>query len=455
MPGKTASTGHAPRACAVGVDIGGSAIKYAVVDDTGKVVWPPVGAAGRVSYHVVAPGRACLTWSSTGEVAELACAPAAGDGERDADVGDLLDGQWVVPAAVAREALLQALRRLAASFRGEVAAVGIGATGLIGLDGVVRAGYAFTGYHGTDWAAVAAQAGYTCPVRVLNDARAAAWAEYARSRPHDGAFLHVTAGTRVGCAVVANGRLLEGADSCAGEFSYQQLIAPGVGRYFAGARLADGLLDDPLALGAALTGVIHVLNPNRIVLHGFAPGLVAAVQAHLDRYVFKTHLRALATVQAPGSGSMAVGPDFLGRLIVCAPLPLGKPGDVYFGEIGGSFGIEADYTARTGRRARFDEIAAAAARADAAAAACLERAATITAAGIVNVCHMTGAQLVTVGGAVPLLYTPYLQIVAEYTAAQPWDDAIAPTILPSAAGNDAGVIGAALYALQRTAPTNG
>ncbi len=346
MPGKTASAGRGtPRACAAGVDIGGSAIKYAVVDDGGKVVWPHEGAAGRVSYHVVAPGRFRLTWSDTGEVAELACAPAAGDGERGADVGDLLDGQWVVPAAVAREALLQALRRLAASFQGEVAAVGIGATGLIGLDGVVRTGYAFTGYHGTDWAAVAAQAGYTCPVRVLNDARAAAWAEYARSRPHDGAFLHVTAGTRVGCAIVQEGRLLEGADACAGEFSYQQFIGPGAHRYKAGARLTDGLLDDPTAFGAALTGVIHVINPDRLVLHGFGQDFVAAVQAHLDRSVFKTHWRALAEDAGEGWNSVVyaarrgdklesailgarhkrtggAAPDFLGRMTVCAPVPL-------------------------------------------------------------------------------------------------------------------------------------
>ncbi len=131
---------------------------------------------------------------------------------------------------------------------------GIGATGLIGPDGIVREGYAFTGYRGTDWAAVAAEAGFRGPVRVLNDARAAAWAEYARIGGSDGAFLHVTVGTRVGCAIVENGRLLEGADGCAGEFSYQQLIGPGADRYRAGARLIDGLLDDPTAFGAALTG---------------------------------------------------------------------------------------------------------------------------------------------------------------------------------------------------------
>ena len=61
----------------------------------------------------------------------------------------------------------------------------------------------------------------------------------------------------------------------------------------ADARLMDGLLDDPTAFGVALTGVIHVINPDRIVLRGFAPEFVSAVQAHVDRYVFKTHLRTL------------------------------------------------------------------------------------------------------------------------------------------------------------------
>ena len=166
----------------------------------------------------------------------------------------------------------------------------------------------------------------------------------------------MTVGTRVGCAIVENGRLLEGADACAGEFSYQQLIGPGMNRYRAGARLSDGLLDDPVAFGAALTGVIHVVNPNRIVLHGFAPGFLAAVQAHLDRYVFKTHQRPLETAQGDGSGSLldvarhsgglecavlgdgqtrnvGVASDFLSRMIVCAPLPLDRAGEVYYGEI--------------------------------------------------------------------------------------------------------------------------
>lgn len=458
----------------IGVDIGGSAIKYAVVDQTGRVAWPPGRPAdsagvGRVSYSMETPGAVRLAWQLTGEEEVINYESVGGDGTTNG----LVDGKWVIPASVAQATLKRVMRRVTESFPLPVAAVGIGATGLIGHDGIVREGYAFSGYRGVDWAAVVKEEGFGRPVRVLNDARAAAWAEFARIGGTAGAFLHVTVGTRVGCAIVQDGELLEGADACAGEFSYQQLIGPSTNHYRAGARLADGLINDPTAFGAALTGIIHVLNPNRVVLHGFAPGFVAAVQAHLDRYVFKTHQRTVSTARDDGSGSLlfvtrwrtglecavlnegethhaGVAPDFLSRMIVCAPLPLDRPGEVYFGEIAGSFGIEADYAARTRRRVRFDEIAAAAAAGDGTAAACLRRAAMITAAGIVNACLMTGAQVVTVGGAVPLLYGPYTEIVSEYVAGQFGARGRAPTIQRSAAGNDAGVIGAALYAMKTT-----
>ncbi len=461
-------------AFAIGVDIGGSAIKFAVVDQTGSIVWPPgalghSGTAARVGYRVIRPGVAGLAWEATGEEEVITYEVAAGDNPSAGLVAD----KWIVPAAVARAALAKSLHRVAGSFTMPVAAGGIGATGLIGPDGIVREGYAFSGYRGTDWAAIAAEAGFRGPIQVLNDARAAAWAEYVRAGRGRGAFLHVTVGTRVGCASVENGQLLEGADACAGEFSYQQLIGPGTGRYHAGSRLIDGVLDDPTAFGAALTGVIHVINPNRVVLCGFTPDFVAAVQAHVDRYVFKTHRRALERAQGDRSGSLLyvvrhgddmesavlsdgqtrnsrVAPDFLSRMIVCAPLPLDRPGELYYGEIAGSFGIEADYAARTRHSAGFDKIAAAATAGDIAAAACLQRAAMITAAGIVNACRMTGAQLVTVGGAVPLLYRPYMKIVSEYVTAQFGAGGAAPTLQLSTAGNDAGVIGAALYALRTT-----
>ena len=57
---------------AIGVDIGGSAIKFAVVDQAGRIVWPPGrpghgGTAARVGYRVATPGVALLAWQTTGE----------------------------------------------------------------------------------------------------------------------------------------------------------------------------------------------------------------------------------------------------------------------------------------------------------------------------------------------------------------------------------------------------
>ncbi|MFN8465787.1 MAG: ROK family protein [Caldilineaceae bacterium] len=459
---------------AIGVDIGGSAIKYAVVDQAGTIVWPPGreaygGAADRVAYSVPTPGVTRLTWQATGAVEELGGEATAGSTDGSALSGEVPEDRWTVPAAAAQTALKKALARIATGFSGSIAGIGIGATGLIGRDGIVREGYAFTGYRGTDWAAVAREAGFEGRVLVLNDARAAAWAEYARAGSGDG-FLHVTVGTRIGSAIVQHGELVEGADGCAGEFSYQQYIAPDGHFYTSGARLMDCSAGDFTAFGAALTGVIHVINPDRIVLRGFAPEFVAAVQSHVDRYVFKTHWRTLLDGDQAGPGTTlcvtrlddrltsarlsdgrtpleGAAPDFLDRMIVCAPAPFDRPDAVQFGEIAGSFGIEAAYAARTGRRTPFEEIASLAARSDDDAATCLRRAATMTGAGIANVCRMTGAKVVTVGGAVPVLYGPYMQIVSEYVAEQYRNMGGAPTILRSAAGNDAGVIGAALYAM--------
>ncbi len=291
----------------IGVDIGGSAIKFAVVDQAGSVVWPPgrgAMAARRTGWPTACrrSGVARLAWQTSGEVEEFAFKTQAGSSYGKDSSKALTEDEWIVPAAVAQTALRKALARIATDFSGPVAAIGIGATGLIGRDGIVREGYAFSGYRGTDWAAVATGAGFRVPVCVLNDARAAAWAEYVRVG-RSSTFLHVTAGTRVGCAIVQHARLLEGADSCAGEFSYQQFIGPDTDRYHAGARLMDGLRDDPTAFGAALTGVIHMINPDQIVLRGFAPHFMAAVQAHVDRYVFKTHWRSLRGEEQEASGS--------------------------------------------------------------------------------------------------------------------------------------------------------
>ncbi len=115
--GKTASDGawH----FTIGVDIGGSAIKFAVVDQAGSIVWPPGrpghgGAAARVGYRVATPGVALLAWQTTGEE-ELVTYDVA-DG-RQPDANGLVDGKWVVPAAVAQAALKKVLQPGCRRFR--------------------------------------------------------------------------------------------------------------------------------------------------------------------------------------------------------------------------------------------------------------------------------------------------------------------------------------------------
>jgi predicted NBD/HSP70 family sugar kinase len=481
---------------AIGIDIGGSAIKFAVVDAGGRILWPPDGVPGRVAYSVLHPGVCRLTWGATNETEELIYGtgpPALQAQPASGGRSVLVAADQVVPAAVAQEALRRALRRIVRGFGGKLAAVGIGATGLIDRSGIVTEGYAFSDYPGTDWGAVAADAGFPEHVQVLNDARAGAWAEYVLSPPvaaaacmpgsgpASGAFLHVTVGTRIGCAAVVHGQLLAGADSCAGEFSYQQLLSPGAPSYAPCARLSAGLYDDPAAFGAALTGVLHVVNPQHVLLQGFAPAFVARVQAHVDQHAFAVHRRTIEAldtgetqtpsvfetlgVSSPARPLLAIlratatsillidggpcgkGTDFFSRLLVCAPEPLGAAGGLHFLEGAGSFGIEADYAVHSGVRAPFAAIVAAAAAGDPLADACLARAAALCAVGIANVCTMLAAQSVTVGGAVPLLYPPYLARLAIHLAEHFRPYGGAPAVRSGVTANDAGVIGAALYAL--------
>ncbi len=98
--------------------------------------------------------------------------------------------------------------------------VGVGAAGLVDLDGVVR--YA----PNLDWrdyplrAALESELGL--PVRVENDAAAAVWGEYVVGAGRDavGGALMLTLGTGVGGGLVTEGRLARGAHGLAGEFGH-------------------------------------------------------------------------------------------------------------------------------------------------------------------------------------------------------------------------------------------
>lgn len=98
--------------------------------------------------------------------------------------------------------------------------VGVGAAGLVDLDGVMR--YA----PNLDWrdaplrADLEAQLGVD--VRVENDAAAAAWGEYCVGAAQDAqrGALMLTVGTGVGGGLISEGRLMRGATGVGGEFGH-------------------------------------------------------------------------------------------------------------------------------------------------------------------------------------------------------------------------------------------
>lgn len=98
--------------------------------------------------------------------------------------------------------------------------VGVGAAGLIDLDGVVRYG------PNLDWRDYPLRRilhdELGLPVRVENDASAAAWGEYVVGAGRDaaGGSLMLTLGTGVGGGLVSDDRLVRGADGLAAEFGH-------------------------------------------------------------------------------------------------------------------------------------------------------------------------------------------------------------------------------------------
>lgn len=113
-----------------------------------------------------------------------------------------------------------ALRDLAESEGGEVAAVGAGVPGLISNDGFVHVSVNLTPLDGVNLRdAISTLTGL--PTVVANDVNAIAWGEktFGAGRPF-GSFLMVTLGTGVGGGLVLDGRLWSGIDGVAGEFGH-------------------------------------------------------------------------------------------------------------------------------------------------------------------------------------------------------------------------------------------
>jgi glucokinase len=156
---------------AIGLDIGGTKIVAAVVDPTGTML-----AVQRVET------------------------PA--DGERRT------------------AALVELVRGMCADHSLERTTVGVGAAGLVDLDGVMR--YA----PNLDWRdyplRAVLESALGLPVRVENDAAAAAWGEYVVGAGRDaaGGAMMLTVGTGVGGGLVTDGHLMRGAHGLAAEFGH-------------------------------------------------------------------------------------------------------------------------------------------------------------------------------------------------------------------------------------------
>ncbi|WP_433320611.1 ROK family protein [Micromonospora chersina] len=218
------------------------------------------------------------------------------------------------PARSGPEAVLDAAARLAADLLGAAAGpVGVGTAGTVDpTTGTIRyATDSLPGWTGTPVAdALAARLGR--PVRVTNDVNAAAlgecWAGAGRDHAH---VLLVAVGTGLGGALVRNGRVEAGARGAAGEVGHLpapgaerlrcgcgrhghlEAIASGSGlaaayavetgtqvtgrtvadRAAAGDAVARRVVDRAgAALGAALAGLVALLDPDAVLVAGGAAG---------------------------------------------------------------------------------------------------------------------------------------------------------------------------------------
>lgn len=175
--------------------------------------------------------------------------------------------------ATARRMVAGLLQEAQARGLPPVAAVGLSTCGLTDpARGRVIQSTSVPDYDGTDWFALLGDFGL--PLAVENDARAAAWAEYtARERPELRHWVHVPIGTSLGAGIILNGALWPGSTFSAGELGHITVEAGGP-RCACGNRgclenyvSAQGLLD--FVRGALETGCdssLRALEPGALDL---------------------------------------------------------------------------------------------------------------------------------------------------------------------------------------------
>jgi predicted NBD/HSP70 family sugar kinase len=256
--------------------------------------------------------------------------------------------------------------------RGDVVGVGLGIPAPVTLDGRIGAPMLLPGWADLDPAGeLAGRLGM--PVTVHNDANLGALGEYhwgaARGCP---VLVYVKLATGIGAGIVLDGRLFVGSAGTAGELGHVSIDARGpvcrcgnrgCVELSAGGRalveharlsypdiadvadlvqLAAGgdagcrrLLSDAAAeIGIALSGLVNLLNPDRIVLGGHLGGATDLMLDPLRRGLTEAAMPAAAAAVTVTRGELGERAAVLGA-VVCALHP-GSPFPVDHGHIGAS-----------------------------------------------------------------------------------------------------------------------
>lgn len=424
---------------AIGVDLGGGSTKCAVVNENGKIVWPSNGNPISISYKNDAKN------------------PISTD----------------IPAKA-----LKALLQKVSNEYGSLDTVGIAATGLVSETGIVNEGVSFNNYQNYDWSNIAKGLGFR-KVKVTHDVRAAAWAEYIAQGKPKGKMLHVTLGTGIGGALLLDGDFFYGLNYAQGEIGYMPFLnETKTGNSFA------QQANEGSVLGVMLTSLIHLINPKYIYLDGFANRSIKSAEDFINKHAFAISLKGLeikgvneqsndirklawdaATKQnrqtnetliylarrnnSIGSAivtntSVADFGERIGKVYMWPSEQIFLHEDfVFLEKYSGAFGVEAIYEYLTRNKKEFRDIANSTRKE---AEKSLFSAGMLLGYSLVNATYITEADIITLGGKLPTVAPSYIAAVNQ-TFSKYYDGSNPPDIRIGRAENEAGIIGAALYAL--------
>ncbi|MFF4370718.1 ROK family transcriptional regulator [Streptomyces sp. NPDC001594] len=231
-----------------------------------------------------------------------------------------------------RVAVADLLRR-AGIPRDSLRAVGVGSPGIVEADGTVRLGTALPGWTGLPLGERLRRS-FRCPVRVENDANAAAVAEHWKGAARDSDdMVFVMAGLSPGAGSLIGGRLHRGFGGAAGEIGALHLLGreatperllsttgeplhpldePAVAEVFAMAKRGDERA--VAAVERFLQRLVHdvaalvlAMDPELVVVGGWAAGLdgvLEPLRRELERYCLRPPRVALSML---GEAAVATG----------------------------------------------------------------------------------------------------------------------------------------------------